>query len=362
MSERVIKGILAKCHFALSRFRSNQIYYVTDAANWSFFWDAYYITEGLKKEFGQRSYMTTDPWGLRNQIIHFGDRYAYLNGPFKDINSTNKVFLTWFHGDLNDLNPEMQRLFPLMKEAAKYVQKIVVTCNISREVLLEIEIPEEKIVVIPLGVDLSIFSPPTEEKRIRIRERLGIPIDAVCIGSFQKDGAGWEDGMEPKLVKGPDIFLEVIAKLSEKYNNLCVLLTGPARGYVKEGLRKIGVPCVHSELDDYHDIVLYYQALDLYIISSRSEGGPKALLESWATGVPVISTKVGMSADLIKHGQNGMMAEVEDASSLTDCAIALIEDVALHNKCSFQALEDAKQYDWSLIAERYYDELYKSFL
>lgn len=357
-----VSGLSKRLHrILISRWRKD-IYYVTDKASWSFDWDAYYISAGLRERLGLRAHVINNPWGLRKQIIHFGNRYAYLNGPFRSLHPSNHVFLTWFHGDPADPNPNMQRLFAVLPEAAGYVQKLVVPCRISRQVLVELGIPETKIATIPLGVDLARFSPPTEEFRLSVRASLGIPEDAVCIGSFQKDGAGWEEGLEPKLVKGPDVFLEVVANLSARYNNLLVLLTGPARGYVKQGLERLGVPYIHHFLSDYHDIVHYYQALDLYIITSRSEGGPKALLESWATGVPVVSTQVGMPADLIKHDENGMLAEVEDVRSLTNHAMELIEDAALRERCRRQALEDVRQYDWPLIAERYYRELYQPFL
>ncbi|RMD57420.1 MAG: hypothetical protein D6828_03730, partial [Nitrospirae bacterium] len=58
----------------LNLIRRN-IYYVTDKGNWSFDWDAYYITGGLKK-LGLSAYITDNPWRFKRQIIHFGDRYA----------------------------------------------------------------------------------------------------------------------------------------------------------------------------------------------------------------------------------------------------------------------------------------------
>lgn len=357
-----ISGLSKQLHRLLTSLWRRDIYYVTDKANWSFDWDAYYITAGLKERLGLRAHVINDPWELRRQIIQFGNRYAYLNGPFRSLHPSNHVFLTWFHGDPMDPDPNIQRLFSVLPEAARYVQKLVVACRNSRQVLVELEIPEAKIATIPLGVDLVRFLPPTVESRLRVRASLGIPEDAVCIGSFQKDGIGWGDGVEPKLVKGPDVFLEVVAHLSARYNNLLILLTAPARGYVKQGLERLRVSHIHHSLSDYHDIVRYYQALDLYVITSRSEGGPKALLESWATGVPVVSTRVGMPADLIKHGENGMLSEVEDVEDLTNHAVELIENATLRETCRRQALEDVSQYDWSLIAERYYHELYRPFL
>jgi glycosyltransferase involved in cell wall biosynthesis len=69
-----------------------------------------------------------------------------------------------------------------------------------------------------------------------------------------------------------------------------------------------------------------------------------------------------MPADLIKHRQNGLLAEVEDVASLTEFAVTLIEDFQLRENCRSQALEDVQQYDWPLIAERYYCELYQPVL
>jgi glycosyltransferase involved in cell wall biosynthesis len=119
---------------------------------------------------------------------------------------------------------------------------------------------------------------------------------------------------------------------------------------------------MHRFLSDYHDIAGYYHALDLYFITSRSEGGPKALLESWASGVPVVSTRVGMPADLVRHAANGMLTEIDDVKSLTNYAMNLIEDTALWERCRCQALEEVKQYDWPLIAEQYYQRLYRPIM
>ena len=356
-----LSGLRARIPAFLARLsRRKKIYYVTGKAEWSFHWDAHYITAGLRDRLGLPAVATTDPWKLRGQIVHFGDRYVYLNRPSSDLHASNRIFLTWFHGD--PAEPEFRDLFDSLAARARDIQKIVVPCRITREALTRAGIPGEQIELIPLGVDLSLFAPPTAEERDVARQDIGVPGNALCIGSFQKDGAGWGDGDEPKLIKGPDVFLEAVSALWRQHKNMFVLLVGPARGYVVKGLTRIGVPFLHRRLDDYRDIARYYRALDLYLISSRCEGGPKALLESWATGVPVVSTRVGMPADLIRHEANGMLAEPEDAGALARHARAMIEDSALRSRCSRQALADVRRYDWPMIAESYYDRLYRANL
>jgi glycosyltransferase involved in cell wall biosynthesis len=78
----------------------------------------------------------------------------------------------------------------------------------------------------------------------------------------------------------------------------------------------MSVPYRHIYLDAYPNIGKLYRALDLYLVSSRQEGGPKAILESMASGIPIISTRVGQASDLIIHGQNGWLADIEDVSAL----------------------------------------------
>ena len=331
------------------------VYYVTDRGGWSFYWDAHYITDGLRDGYGLHAHIVHDAWRLRHQIIQFGDRYAYLNGPFTRLHASNEVFLTWFHGDRDDPNPDIQILFERLPQALPHLRGIVVPCRISYEVLRDFGVDEAKLTTIPLGVDLQRFTRPSDEARQAARQRLDIPEAAFCIGSFQKDGRGWDgDGLEPKPVKGPDVLLEVIAGLAEHHDNLLVLLSGPARGYVKRGLEKIGVSYVHRFLDEYREIVHLYHALDAYLITSRAEGGPKGLMESWATGVPVVSTRMGMPADWIRDGENGLLAANEDVAGLVEGMRRLINDTGLRARIHEQAASDVQALNWKAVAGQYY--------
>jgi glycosyltransferase involved in cell wall biosynthesis len=225
--------------------------------------------------------------------------------------------------------------------------------------LRKLGVPDDKVALIPLGVDLDSFGPPQHPgEREAARAALGIPPDAFCIGSFQKDGVGWGEGLEPKLIKGPDTFLAAIERLSAQVEPLFVLLTGPARGYVKRGLDRLGIAHAHHLLADYRDLARYYHALDAYLATGRSEGGPKAFLESWASGVPVVSTRVGMPADLIVHEQSGMLGEPGDADALAAGVQRLAGDPELRALCVRNGLRDVKAYGYAAIARRYSTELY----
>lgn len=338
------------------------IYHVTaDRGEWVLYQIAQVLSQELSA-LGRRAAICHEPWNLRSQILHFGDRYAYLDGPYQKLHPSNKIFLTWHHGNPNDPNSGIQRIFEQLPAALPYLHKIVVSCETTRQNLIAFGISPQLLVKIPIGVQLSAFSSVSPEKRQAARESLGIPLDAICIGSFQKDGQGWGDGDEPKLIKGPDVFLEVMAALKPRYPKLFVLLTGPSRGYVKKGLAALALPYVHQHATDYAQMARYYHALDCYAITSRDEGGPIALMESWASGVPLVSTRMGMPADLIQHGLNGLLAEVEDSAALAEHLAAIIEDQTLGQKLSTAALAAVKAYDWPRIAAQYDALLYAPLL
>ena len=127
---------------------------------------------------------------------------------------------------------------------------------------------------------------------------------------------GWGEGLEPKLIKGPDVLLSVAERLRDLVPELCFLLTGPSRGFVRAGLERLGIPYRHALLDDVDAVVTAYEAIDVCVVASRDEGGPRAVLESMATGVPLVTTRVGQAADLVQHGVNGWMVDVDDVEAL----------------------------------------------
>ncbi len=96
--------------------------------------------------------------------------------------------------------------------------------------ILGTDIDPAKVFLIPIGVNLDFFPFGNPETKIAARQKLNIPQSAFVVGSFQKDGVGWGDGMEPKLVKGPDVFLASINVLKAKIPELYVLLSGPLTG------------------------------------------------------------------------------------------------------------------------------------
>jgi glycosyltransferase involved in cell wall biosynthesis len=255
----------------------------------------------------------------RNQSVFFSDQFFLLNDSWLKLN--HRIGFAYFHGLPNIGEPAFDQIYMALTKHHNRINRIQVSHTQMRDVILQSGIDPEKVFLIPIGINLDYFPFQTPETKLQAREKLGISKNAFVIGSFQKDGNGWGEGLEPKLVKGPDIFISVIEKLKLRIPEIHVLLSGPARGYVKKGLEAIGAPYTHLYLDSYPQVGELFQALDLYLVTSRQEGGPKAILESMASGVPIISTRVGQAMDLINQGQNGWLADVLDVDTVSQLAL-----------------------------------------
>ncbi len=167
----------------------------------------------------------------------------------------------------------------------------------------------------PFYLDLSLFHPLRDEKRKdELAHELGIPReiyrDKVIIGSFQRDSDG-KCLTQPKWQKDPDLMLAILKDLPRKA--FVLLLAGPRRHYVLKKCKEYNISYwyigTEKEEDDLNDNALdislmpkLYAFIDLYVVTSRSEGGPKAILEATATKTLLMSTDVGLAADFLHPG------------------------------------------------------------
>ena len=133
-----------------------------------------------------------------------------------------------------------------------------------------------------------------------LRKKYGFQESDYLVGSFQRDSEGKNVNL-PKLIKGPDRFLEIIKHYWEIDNkkNMKVVLTGYRRDYIINKLTEKNIPYRYFEKTNIESLNELYNILDLYIVSSRTEGGPQSIVESAITRTPIISTDVGIASEIL---------------------------------------------------------------
>ena len=330
-------------------FRPEEIQIVTDGHDWVITEVAKSLAQSLSEKNLARVHVSPFFHFLSGKVIHFNSVPVPKKFP------SNKVIQTWYHVNADD--PRLRK----MQEVAERIDLLHTTARTTKDTLIGHGFPKEKIRVLPMGIDLKLFSPGSPTERARIRTSLGIEKDAFVIGSFQKDGDGWGKGMNPKWIKGPDVLCDVVERVAKELP-VHVLLSGPSRGYVKDRLPRANIPFTHQFLNAYADVNPLYQALDVYLIASRIEGVPMALLEAWATGTPLVSTRVGMVEDVAVDGQTALLAQIEDRDKLTEHLLQIYKDPNLRNKLISQGLTCVQDYHWDVLIQRYWEELYLPLL
>ena len=141
---------------------------------------------------------------------------------------------------------------------------------------------------------LSHRMKPVDPQEVCAMKKEIAPNDEFIIGSFQKDSEG--DTNKPKLDKGSDTFLNIVTTLS-KFIKVKVVLAGFSRKYLIENFEKRNIPYVYFER--YNNLNLLYDCLDWYLVTSRFEGGPQAVLETSYRKVKVLSTNVGVASEIL---------------------------------------------------------------
>ena len=213
---------------------------------------------------------------------------------------------------------------------------------------------QEKISIIPPGVDLQRFQPidPKTAKR-----RVGIDCGDTNILFVGR--------IEP--LKGIDTLLRAMALIQKRcphaVENTCVAIIGgdPWSDNLDEEMARL--QSLREELN-IHDLVTflgskdqeilpnYYAAAEMVVMPSHYESFGMVALEAMAMGTPVIASEVGGLAYLVQDGVNGFHIPSRDPEALAERMYALLNDENCRKMLGRQARQYAQKYDWSIITER----------
>ncbi|MBI5155250.1 glycosyltransferase family 4 protein [Candidatus Poribacteria bacterium] len=195
-------------------------------------------------------------------------------------------------------------------------------------------LPHDRSRVVEGAVDLACYSP---RRRTRFwREELGAgQEDTVLVGCLGR----WQ------RIKGHDIFLDAMARVARRHPGVRVVVAG----------RKVTLN--HPKLRRYHDAsglgdrAVYLgsvedpagliASLDIGVVASRgSEGFSRIAVEYFASGVPVVATRVGALPELIKDGVNGLLVPPEDPAAMAAAIGRLAASPARRAKTALNAARE----------------------
>ena len=211
------------------------------------------------------------------------------------------------------------RLEWLYGKSIKFTDFVATVCETAlREFAQRPDIPAQKLVAIPNGIRVDKFQPASAESRQRLRIALGLPQDIQMAGfvgrlTWAKDHA--------TLIRA---FRKVREQLPE--TALVLIGDGPLKAELIDLAIAEGIADRVLFLGDRSDIPELLSGLDLFVMSSVTEGYSIALLEACASGLPIVATNVGGNAEIVRDGVNGKLVDERAPVELAQAMVALLAD------------------------------------
>ncbi len=166
-------------------------------------------------------------------------------------------------------------------------------------------VPRERITVIPSGVDCEYFRPPSREERIAARRALGLAAETVAVGTI---GA-----LEER--KGHRHLLEALAPGMGAV--VCFIAgDGSLRSELERRVEMLGISAQTRFLGRIEPSRDLLWALDIFVFPSLWEGLGVAALEAAASGVATIASNAGGIAEVVRHGETGVLVAPADSCAL----------------------------------------------
>lgn len=156
--------------------------------------------------------------------------------------------------------------------------------------------------------------------------------------------------------KNIDFLLEVVARLKARRPGVLLVIAGegPAESHLEGRVRALGIEDqvrFVGYLERERELPECYCAADAFVFASRTETQGLVLLEAMALGVPVVSTAVMGTRDILAAGRGALVPE-DDVADFSRALERLLADPALRERLAGEAREHARQWSSGALAER----------
>lgn len=211
-------------------------------------------------------------------------------------------------------------------------------CCVSDDIAVSVRrwrtVPAHKVTVLRNGIDVDRFA--DRGSRHGIRRGLGLPDDAFVIGTVGRLNE----------VKRQDLLLGAFAAIAARHPQAWLLIVGdgPEHSALAALARDLGIASRTVFAGYQSRTERFLAAMDAFALSSRHEGLPLALLEAWASGLPVVSSAVGGIVRVVRNETNGLLFDNGDAAGLAHALERLIGDAALRGALARAGHEDVRSH------------------
>ncbi|NMC98836.1 MAG: glycosyltransferase family 4 protein [Bacteroidales bacterium] len=307
---------------------------------------------------------------FKPDIVHTHASKAGMLGRKAAVDLNVPVIVHTFHGHVfhSYFNPIKTRTFiQIERFLASKTDAIIAISQAQKNELSNVFCiaPEEKINVIPLGLDLSRFITNQDEKRYVFRKENYLDDDEIAIAIVGR--------MVP--IKNHQLFVKAIAEAkqqTQKKIRAFIVGDGQSRDEIEVLAHKLnlvispnGTTTLKPDIrfsSWIKNVDYVYAGVDIVALTSLNEGTPVSLIEAQAAGKPIVSTNVGGIKDISIEGKSILLSESNDEKAFIENLIKLINDDELRLKMKNNAKDFIiKRFDYHRLVSDV-SELYSNLL
>jgi glycosyltransferase involved in cell wall biosynthesis len=227
-----------------------------------------------------------------------------------------------------------------MLRGARYRRIVAISERVRTQLKEHYHVPDERIVTIPNGINLSRFDPANASSRSEVRRSFGVPEDVpllLFVGSQYR-------------LKGLEFVIRALAEMKTK----AVLLVagGDVAAPFKRLAEQLGVRDRVIFAGARSDLPRIYPAADALVLPTLYETFALVCLEAMASGLPVLASPVGGIEDYLVDGDNGFHIR-RDAEDIAVKLDRVLNEPSLHAQIRERGLATAQNYSWDKIAKQY---------
>ena len=159
-----------------------------------------------------------------------------------------------------------------------------------------------------------------------------------------------------ELHYGVDCVLRAFALVQEQIPEAVLTVVG-------DGSQRQALETLATELNlkqttftgriEHEEIHRHYADADVFLNASRIDNQPLSILESFACGLPVVTTNAGGIPDIVTDGETGFVVAVDDHQALAQRAIELLSNCNTAARIMAQAREECRKYTWKVVGDRW---------
>jgi len=281
-------------------------------------------------------------------VIHTNNYASWLYVVISSIMSLR--FFRVVHTEHSLVTNNISRRLYIEKILSYFTYKIVtVSENVAGYLRNLGKINSNKLEVIHNGINVSKFKSSLKLRK-KIREKYGISNEAIVIGAI---------GRLVEVKDHETLILCACELITNNPNYVCVII---GDGYLKNHLNNLIIEMEMTNkiflLGEQQEINEYLNILDVYIMTSLSEGFSIGLMEAMSTEIPVIVTKVGGNTEIITDGENGILIEPKDVTGICEAVEYVVADSSLMECLGKNARKTVDNKFNELGMYRRYEELY----